>query len=257
QYVLDRDGYTCQECGKKNVQLEVHHIKPRREQGADIPDNLVTLCRECHRKADNGLVCLNNRNGDRSKTRHATQTDIINGRICEYLTENGIPFTKTSGGDTKAIRQHFGLPKSHVNDAVCISLFYLYDNGADVDDVSIPDGYLMEVCHAKGTYQRSQGQALKKSRYINGYSHPAQQHHARILANRSKCKFGFRVNDKVTYNGRTWFLCGVRSAGNCVLKDIHGNRLKTESGKSSKTVNLKGLVRVSAATSRMREWVKT
>jgi hypothetical protein len=61
----------------------------------------------------------------------------------------------------------------------------------------------------------------------------------------------------VTYNGRTWFLGGVRSAGNCVLKDIHGNRLKTESGKSSKTVNLKGLVRVSAATSRMREWVKT
>jgi hypothetical protein len=42
-----------------------------------------------------------------------------------------------------------------------------------------------------------------------------------------------------------------------VLKDIHGNRLKTESGKSSKTVNLKGLVRVLAATSRMREWVKT
>ncbi|MDR1857671.1 MAG: hypothetical protein LBR22_11075, partial [Desulfovibrio sp.] len=67
---------------------------------------------------------------------------------------------------------------------------------------------------------------MKKFRYINGYSHPAQQHHARILANRSKCKFGFRVNDKVTYNGRTWFLGGVRSAGNCVLKDIHGNRLK-------------------------------
>jgi hypothetical protein len=36
-------------------------------------------------------------------------------------------------------------------------------------------------------------------------------------------------------------------------------RKPSEDGKrkSSKTVNLKGLVRVSAATGRMREWVKT
>ena len=47
---LDRDGYSCQICGKlidpKHTRYAVHHLN-----GNDEPDNLITLCAQCHRKA--------------------------------------------------------------------------------------------------------------------------------------------------------------------------------------------------------------
>ena len=49
--VLDRDGYQCQGCGSKS-DLEIHHIIPiNRFAGPDpnLVDNLVALCRDCHK----------------------------------------------------------------------------------------------------------------------------------------------------------------------------------------------------------------
>jgi len=49
---LERDRYTCQKCGRRypDVKVEVHHIMPRKFGGRDSLDNLITLCRDCHRK---------------------------------------------------------------------------------------------------------------------------------------------------------------------------------------------------------------
>lgn len=52
--VLERDNYTCQECGSTN-RLQVHHIKSKHEFPElifDI-DNCVTLCITCHSKTGN------------------------------------------------------------------------------------------------------------------------------------------------------------------------------------------------------------
>jgi 5-methylcytosine-specific restriction endonuclease McrA len=48
--VLARDQHRCQspDCGRTQF-LEVHHIVPRRQGGANKPDNLTTLCGACHR----------------------------------------------------------------------------------------------------------------------------------------------------------------------------------------------------------------
>ncbi len=50
--MLDRDGFTCQDCGRRrgdpNVRLQVHHIRGVRQRGSNDPDNLVTLCSDCH-----------------------------------------------------------------------------------------------------------------------------------------------------------------------------------------------------------------
>ena len=60
--ILQRDNYTCQQCGDRNHKgrgrrcgLEVHHIVAIAEDHtlALDPDNAVTLCASCHRLTDN------------------------------------------------------------------------------------------------------------------------------------------------------------------------------------------------------------
>jgi 5-methylcytosine-specific restriction endonuclease McrA len=51
--VLERDGWRCQACGKR-ANLQVHHIVLRSQSGADIEDNLITLCSECHDQIHGG-----------------------------------------------------------------------------------------------------------------------------------------------------------------------------------------------------------
>ncbi|MFD4723055.1 HNH endonuclease [Streptomyces sp. NPDC058423] len=49
--ILERDKKTCQDCGRipgQGVSLQVHHILPVHQGGTNDPDNLVTLCSECH-----------------------------------------------------------------------------------------------------------------------------------------------------------------------------------------------------------------
>lgn len=50
--VFERDNFQCKDCGrtprKEKVQLQAHHLVPVTEGGKNDPDNLVTLCSDCH-----------------------------------------------------------------------------------------------------------------------------------------------------------------------------------------------------------------
>ena len=48
--VLERDGWRCQICGRKN-NLQVHHVQWRSRLGNDTKENLIALCAVCHRLA--------------------------------------------------------------------------------------------------------------------------------------------------------------------------------------------------------------
>lgn len=48
--VRRRDERRCQRCSAANVGLHVHHIVPRKQGGSDDPDNLITLCAQCHQR---------------------------------------------------------------------------------------------------------------------------------------------------------------------------------------------------------------
>lgn len=60
----ERDDYECQVCrvsrDEEGKELDVHHIRPVREfddpQDAHRLENVVTLCRSCHRKVESGSV---------------------------------------------------------------------------------------------------------------------------------------------------------------------------------------------------------
>lgn len=52
KYILERDEKTCQDCMAQDIQISVHHIdwSGQTENPNNHPDNLVSLCRSCHRK---------------------------------------------------------------------------------------------------------------------------------------------------------------------------------------------------------------
>lgn len=53
QEAKQRDGHTCQKCGRvgDSSSLHSHHIHPSWAGGEDTLENLVTLCPHCHRFA--------------------------------------------------------------------------------------------------------------------------------------------------------------------------------------------------------------
>ncbi len=49
--VFRRDNYTCQYCGRRNIDLTIDHVTPRSIGGKHIWSNVVTACSHCnHRK---------------------------------------------------------------------------------------------------------------------------------------------------------------------------------------------------------------
>jgi len=49
--VLERDGYCCTRPGcRSRRDLEAHHIIPRSRGGTWEPENMTTVCADCHRK---------------------------------------------------------------------------------------------------------------------------------------------------------------------------------------------------------------
>ncbi|WP_394348453.1 HNH endonuclease [Natronococcus sp.] len=69
---LDRDDHRCKNCGAAKEELgqepDVHHIVPVREfsdpQIAHSIDNLIRLCRSCHRLAEIGAIDIPTRNSN-------------------------------------------------------------------------------------------------------------------------------------------------------------------------------------------------
>jgi 5-methylcytosine-specific restriction endonuclease McrA len=48
--IFNRDGHTCQYCGKKERPLTLDHVVPRRLGGVHTWDNVVAACGHCNRR---------------------------------------------------------------------------------------------------------------------------------------------------------------------------------------------------------------
>ena len=206
EYVLFRDGHKCQCCkGKsKDPQLHVHHIESRKI-GGDAPNNLITLCSECHKKYHRGEIELPKAARRGTSLRDAAQMGIMRKALFIRLKEEigaEIPCFETYGYITKHTRAKADLPKAHVIDARCIS----GNPGA------CSDGKYLIIRKL-----RANNRQLHRATILRGGKRRNNQAPREVR--------GFRLMDSVEYAYRECFLGGRRVSGSFSVADITGKVL--------------------------------
>ena len=215
QYVLFRDNYKCQCCGahgsaKKEIKLHVHHLESRKT-GGNAPDNLITLCEDCHKKLHKGLITIKSlKRRKRHSTRDAAFMGIMRKTLIQRLcNELVIPVVETKGYITKATREKLlVLPKSHTNDALAIA--------------QGPQGF--NIKYLTSIIQNNKVYMICPVRHHNRQLHKATVNKGgtRKLNQAPKYVFGYRLFDKVKYNGRECFVWARRTSGYFAVKTIDG-----------------------------------
>ena len=208
QYVLHRDGYTCQCCGvhDNNVKLHVHHIESR-QTGGDAPNNLITLCEHCHKSLHAGKTILPKGKKRGKSYRDAAFMGIMRNTLLERLREEvDVPVTMTYGYITKYWREKVGLEKSHINDAICISK-HPYAEPLDTY-------YLTKAI-------RHHNRQIHKVNFSKGGVRKRNQ--ALYLVK------GFRLFDKVLYQGKEYFVFGRRATGFFDIRTLDGTKVNNGS----------------------------
>ena len=217
EYVLFRDGHTCQCChGKsKDKVLNVHHIESRKT-GGNAPNNLITLCETCHTGYHKGTVILPTTIKRGMKFKDATFMGIMRWAFYNQLKDiyisQGIEVSLTYGYITKNVRIKYHLPKEHYIDARCISGHPL----AISDDTYY---YQKKVrCHNRQIYKMT---ILKGG-----------------IRKRNQAPYvvkGFRLFDKISYHEQIGFITGRRNSGYFAIKTLDGTYIH----KSAKANDLK------------------
>ena len=206
EYVLFRDGHKCQCCkGKsKDSKLRVHHIESRKT-GGNAPNNLLTLCSECHAKDHRGEIKLPKTVMRGTSLKDAAVMGIMRKSVFIRLKElfgDAIPCYETYGYITKHTRIGAGLPKDHVVDARCIS----GNPGAESDRHY---WFIRKL--------RANNRQLHKSSILKGGIRKNNQAPREV--------HGYRLMDSVEYAGRHCFVNGRRQSGYFSLSDISGKTL--------------------------------
>lgn len=204
QYVLHRDKYKCQCCGKKpsekkKIKFHAHHLESRKV-GGDAPDNLITLCEDCHKLYHLGKLNLPNKTRKLKSTRDATFMGIMRKTLLERL-KNLFPEVKvysTYGYITKFWREKKNIEKTHTSDAFVVTKNF---------DAKRLEKSLLIVP------KRSHNRQIHKCKINKGGY--------RKLNQTPKFMFGFQLFDKVHYKNQDWFITSRRTSGYFKISSIN------------------------------------
>jgi len=202
EYCLWRAGYKSEISGKKGV-LEVHHIIPRSQGGIDNPSNLIVLTAEEHEAIHEGKLKIPKRKLEKIKIlKDASHVSTIGWFIVNRLKENQYNVKITYGSVTKAKRVEIELEKTHRNDAFVIA-------GGNKNVKRINRWYI-------GKFFRRQNRSLHKANPIKGGKRP----------NKSIGRaYGFKIYDKVEYQGKTYLITALRNSGDFSLGSLTVGRI--------------------------------
>lgn len=205
EYIRFRDGFKCRHCHRKggpNVRLEVHHIIRRCDGGTDRPDNLVTLCHECHHDVHhNGFTLRMPKGGYKAPTFMGIMRMVLTERL---KAKYGNMVETTYGYITRAVRNKAGVPKDHNTDARAIS----------GDAKAKPNGIVWKIkkyrCHRRNLHREVPG---KKG--------------IRQLTKATRRVYGFGLHDKVFIKNTDdlCYISGLRTSGYFAVHTVNDNRL--------------------------------
>ena len=200
EYVLFRDGHTCQCChGKsKDPILNVHHIESRKT-GGDAPNNLVTLCETCHKKYHKGEIDLPKEIHRGMVFRDAAFMGIMRWEVYNRLKEIYPDVHMTFGYITKNTRIKAGLEKTHAVDARCISGNPLAEPAEEIFYKKKVRDHNRQI--HKATIQKGGYRKLNQAPYLVK---------------------GFRLFDTVRYGGEECFISGRRATGFFAIRKLDG-----------------------------------
>ena len=190
QYVLWRDSYTCCICGvhgSVRKGVPLHvHHLESRRVGGDAPDNLVTLCTACHDKLHKGIIMAAD---IKKRKRRSTRDATFMGIMRMTLL--------------RRLREQLPVPVVETR------------------------GYIRAE-HLPNIRQADRLYTIRPVRH-----HNRQLHKATILksgvrkANQAETYIcGFRLYDKVLYNGIECFVWGRRTSGSFLLRQLNGEKVK-------------------------------
>lgn len=197
EYVLWRDGHKCHgKGGCKNKILNVHHIESRKT-GGDAPDNLITLCEECHKAYHSGKLKLTFKS--RRPLKDAAFMGIMRWAFYNKLKERYQNVRLTYGYITKNKRITEGLEKTHATDAFCI---------AGNMSAKRTDTIFLQK------FVRKNNRSLHKANLLKGG-----------VRKKNKAPYivhGYRIFDKVLYEQQESFIFGRRASGYFDLRLLDG-----------------------------------
>lgn len=202
EYVLARDGHKCQYCkGKsKDSILNIHHIESRKT-GGDSPSNLITLCETCHKEYHKGNIKLKVKRG--TSLRDAAAMGIMKWKLLDKLKSLYPNVSMTFGYITKHNRIKHEIKKSHISDAFVISKNF---------EAKRPGYYFKEKL------VRRHNRQIHKMKILKGGKKKMNQAPFKV--------FGFRLFDKVEFQGNEYFIYARRLSGYFNIRDINSENKK-------------------------------
>lgn len=136
--VILRDNCKCQECGKSNCILEVHHIVPRRLHGSNNLSNLIILCSNCHQKTEGREEKFIKHYQDMIKGKNIRFDYAQHVMIGKIYLRNELSklgeLILTTGGDTANKRIDWDIEKSHSNDSIVITDLRVNSKDCNIKD---------------------------------------------------------------------------------------------------------------------------
>ena len=134
---MDRDGGHCVYCRRRNVRLELDHVRPR-ATGSDRVDNLVACCRDCNVAKANRpveefladqpeLLTRTLERLQRSNLASAAHVNAALPAIIRDLWQLGTPLSFTDAASVSWARQQLNVPKTHCYDATLQGLPTVHD----------------------------------------------------------------------------------------------------------------------------------
>lgn len=221
EYLLEKWKRKCTYCGKKDIPLQVEHIKPKSIGGSDRLSNLCLACEKCNQKKGNKPVeeflkkkpqlLESIRKQAKTPLKDAATVNATRWKLFNSLKETGLIVTTGTGGQTKFNRCTQKLPLSHCLDAACVG---------EVEILELKTQQALQaICTGQGGRQKA---AVNKYGYPLRYNplKPIKGWCSGDIAKNLETEEVGRVNPRSKSNSFNFTVTGKKA------KSIHVSKLK-------------------------------